>query len=496
MMMRSLVAGIQVCTLVAMTPSVVVAQAPPQYGRAYSADEGRQMQSTIKRLSGQYKVAIDTLNAVAAIVGARAGPKRFGEILQLVEQQAAVAAQTSEQMAMLHVEIAKVEQAPIRDVAEDLLSGAKSAFDAGRLDDAAAQLAKLEILRFTQTDEGLTAWAKAVDAQVNIALLRLDHDQAAALLKRQSTTALRLAGAGVGIAWQALVMEAFVLQQKSTMFGGIDGLVAAHRIREVEMAEFIRQYPSQDRTDLHDLLMAESLSSLALRRGTSYAEPNRLLRSYIDRKLNNFDDHAAYALQRFLSNTGSEVFFSRSVKAARPALAYVETIEARPTLAIDADSRFRIFSATSSLYGMMGEVEARPAHFAKAMAYLEKANQFATTDIQKAQFDFDKADIYRQQGQYLNDEASLRNAVVTYHNTIRAYDALRYVLLRDLAYKRLAHTQFVLGARNSDCEMIRQSNANIDKSLAGVSAVDNKVEYDGLMVMRQRNAPLLARFCR
>lgn len=166
----------------AASSTALVAQGTlPEWGRALTPAEGRELRTEIARLSRSLGVREVTLIAIARILGTNLRTISFPELIQRVATQATRAAELQTQIGALRTQLAALADSSVRGPAEAALIRATAAFNDGRLDDADREFATLESLRGSESEAARAAWLEAVDARARVAELRLDYEAAETL---------------------------------------------------------------------------------------------------------------------------------------------------------------------------------------------------------------------------------------------------------------------------------------------------------------------------
>lgn len=168
------------------------------YGAGLSAEQARDLRAQNARLSSQYGLTLNVLDAIARAVGARNKGISYADLIARVQNAGRQARDLQQEIARLRTTVSTLE-ASLKDPAEKALEAAQAAFAAGRLDDADRELAKLAILRQSESTVGLQAWTDAVDARASLAELQQDflraksmHQEAAASLALLQSSVQRL----------------------------------------------------------------------------------------------------------------------------------------------------------------------------------------------------------------------------------------------------------------------------------------------------------------
>jgi tetratricopeptide (TPR) repeat protein len=228
----------------------------PEWGRPVTPAEGRALHEEIGRLSSRLNVSVNTLTAIARILGAGLRTISFQELIQRIQAQAERVAELQVQLSNLRRQIAALTNAAVRSPAQQALARATLAFDEGRLEDAEREFATLESLRNSETREARIAWVDAVRAQAHIAVLRLDYDRADELLLAADREEQRLSSQ---VRWQFQLDRADARYQQGSVRGDSSALeraIAIYRDEALPLA------PRAERPE--DWAMSQNALGIAL----------------------------------------------------------------------------------------------------------------------------------------------------------------------------------------------------------------------------------------
>ena len=216
------------CLLAIAAPAT--AQPPgtlPEWGRALTPAEGRELRAEVGRLSRRLGVREETLIAIARVLGANLRDVGFLELIQRVQSQAERAAELQVQIGALQAQIEALADAAVRNPAEQALGRALTAFQEGRLDDADREFGALESLRRSESESAHAAWIDAVDARARVAELRLDYDAAESLrlsAAREEQSATRLS---IERQWRFIMAAAYARYDQGQISGDAAALERA-----------------------------------------------------------------------------------------------------------------------------------------------------------------------------------------------------------------------------------------------------------------------------
>lgn len=204
--------------IAAAAPIALPAQGTlPEWGRALTPAQGREIRAEIGRLSSRLGVRQNTLVAIARVLGTNLRNASFAELVERVRFQAGRAAELQAQIGQLRTQIAALSDAAVRDPARQALARATAAFEAGRLADADREFAALESLRRSESEAARAAWVDAVDARARIAELRLDFDAAEGLRLSAAREERRLSTVRQ---WRLVMGAAEARQKQGVLMGG------------------------------------------------------------------------------------------------------------------------------------------------------------------------------------------------------------------------------------------------------------------------------------
>lgn len=164
----------------ALLPTPSTAQTLPEWGRALTPEQGRELRAEVQRLSRQFNLRENTLVAIARVLGTNLQNTSFGQLIERVREQAQRAADLQRQLGELRRQVSTLESS-IRQPAQEALGRATTAFDEGRFADADREFGALQALRSAESETARTAWVDAVEARARIAELRLEFVAAAEL---------------------------------------------------------------------------------------------------------------------------------------------------------------------------------------------------------------------------------------------------------------------------------------------------------------------------
>ena len=500
MVMRALLFLVLLLSAVMDARAQRATQQRPEWLRQYSWAQVQQLESRISHYAARDRIKGATLKAIASAVGVSLPNVSFDKLVEIVDAKSREAARFQSEVSDLRAQLQRLPDPSLRDPAVAALSRATAAFEAGRLDEAETEFRLLNDLRQARTQEAFSAWANAMDAQIAIAKLRLRYDYATVLALQKANYAQQAATEAAEMAWRALIEAGSNQQTKAAILGPIEALYAARKIYTEDMPRFLQRYGSEARLYQRKLLLAYVQSAILLRTDgvDAYEEPNKLLEEYIVyARRSRCDECLAYAVSELTTNVSTMIFRSRNVDHIKPIEKYVDEVTRNNQIKSYPAAAAGMHLSLSYLYGMAGEVGRSRYYFDRAEGFAKAAiAAYPSTDPNLISARLGLADLYRQRGEYLKDEAYSYQALNAYKALVLEFAAAKLENQKGLTLKRIGAVYFALAYPRRDCTALRLSQKHVDEAATIINARDFPGEHRGIVQMRHRNEVLMPQFCR
>jgi hypothetical protein len=464
----------------------------------------QKLENRIAFLSQRDRVSRNSLNTIARSVGLSGSGRSLDTIIAAIDDLSRQAGALKARIEVLEREVQAAKSEPARDLALAALGRALKAIDAGDFDLANSEFRTVENLRWSQTGIGLKSWSEAVDARMNLALLRYRFDEARDIAIGKGQYAERMQQSLDDIQWNAYASAGYSQILKASATGDIRALYEADRIFDVELGRLLRRNSTEERVYLRNFLRAEAKSGIAHRNGSipMYNEANDMAKRAVDYAVKSKCSQCfAQVYSLLLSNVSSMIFVTKDTKYVDIISPYLASADAMLD-SLSHQEMVGMHYSYASLFSMIGEIRRDRAAFDKAESYsLRGAREAASVSDDWSRgalllARFQLGDIYRRRGESTNDRVYLLRARDTFTSLLLEYR-------RDGKWREVARTQKRLGAiyyglaiDDKDCPSLRASIAAVEDAMKHMSQTDDPYEYSGLPIMRDRNFKLLPTICR